>query len=68
MWSVDTYPWLCGVEVDALDSLGPGKQLPLKTRLEFSHLIAQIMVYRGVTELKQAYLDVQTHLRDLCSM
>ena len=38
MCSVDTYPWLCGVEVDALDSLGPGKQLPLKTRMRFSHL------------------------------
>ena len=38
MCSVDTYPWFCGVEVDALDSLGPGKQLPLEIHFEFSHL------------------------------
>ena len=31
------YPWLGGVKVDALDSLGPSKQLPLEIGVEISH-------------------------------
>ena len=32
------YPWLRGMKVDALHSLGPSKQLPLEIGVEVSHL------------------------------
>ena len=28
-WNMDPYPWLCGMEIDPFDPLGPRQQLPL---------------------------------------
>lgn len=62
------YPWLCRVEVDALDPLGSGKQLPLRfcTQCQPStDLIAPMSVARDLRYVGfGSYLDVQTHLRD----
>ena len=45
MGGMENYPRLCGVKVYALDSLGPGKELPLEYRSEMSHVVCQ---YKGV--------------------
>ena len=41
MRSLEIYPRLCGVKVNALDSLGPSKELPLEDRIEMSHFVQQ---------------------------
>jgi hypothetical protein len=62
------YPWLGRVEVDALDPLGSGKELPLRfcTRSQpILYSIAPVDMDKGLccADL-ESYLDVQTHLRD----
>lgn len=62
------YPWLCGVEVNALDPLGSGKELPLQFGTSYQPLMNSLACMKIDRSLccasLRSYLNVQTHLRD----
>lgn len=57
----NAYPWLCRVEIDALDTLGARKQLSLVTGV-LVHALTHSNNRKPLLTRGDTYLDVESHL------